>query len=479
VTYIADTGNDCIRAVDASGNVSTLVAGGDQFAGPNGLALDAGNNLLFFADTKNHAVLAVSLFGPPKPSVVVRALQQPSRLAVHSSGHLAITTLSSHAVYLVLVGCKSPGLTCTCQYGGNSVFSLTSGPCVFVIGEEHSCGHVDGPASRVRFCNPSGLAFNGEGALFIADTQNDAIRVLVLPPDAEAQGNSPHPADMLASLTAARVATLAVGRKPKSGPGKQGDGKHDDDDDDDGASPDKSPHRRALSRLYLEGLPRGHAIDQSGLADATAAPVHSSVLARPKRGPASDGSDTSMILRKPVDLAVSPDGTRLFVADTERHRVVLFGSITEAIAGGAGPGYTDGSALQARFDLPSGIAAVTGLFVLVADPHRNVIRSLVQVESSAWTAGSAPQTHRAWFLPLLMVVSLSVLVLFFVGRVLRRKPSCQSALSTTSLTSTMRHLCMRIARAFPVRQRLTRHREAYAMAPPYQRVPRSYLETSF
>ncbi len=57
------------------------------------------------------------------------------------------------------------------------------------------------------------------------------------------------------------------------------------------------------------------------------------------------------------------------------HQVVLFAEGPgKVITGATSPGYQDGDALSAKFDLPSGLCAVSASLVYVADPHRNVIR---------------------------------------------------------------------------------------------------------
>ncbi len=73
IVYVADTGNDRVRKIDASFNVTTITgtgspgfagdggpAGQAQLSGPAGLALDA-SGTLYICDVQNQRVRAVSV----------------------------------------------------------------------------------------------------------------------------------------------------------------------------------------------------------------------------------------------------------------------------------------------------------------------------------------------------------------------------------------------------------------------------------
>ncbi len=80
--FIADTGNDRIRKVDTSGNISTVAGTGTPgFSGdggpatsaqlnfPAGIAVDSSGNL-FIADAENHRIRKVEAAAAPTPSLV-------------------------------------------------------------------------------------------------------------------------------------------------------------------------------------------------------------------------------------------------------------------------------------------------------------------------------------------------------------------------------------------------------------------------
>jgi sugar lactone lactonase YvrE len=100
-------------------------------------------------------------------------------------------------------------------------------------------------------------------------------------------------------------------------------------------------------------------------------------------GASGDGGPaTAAQLYHPRDVEISPDG-RLFIADTENHKVRavdLTTGIITTVAGTGLPGATGdgGDALQATFHRPFGIAFDTAGDLYIADTLNNVIRKVVQ-----------------------------------------------------------------------------------------------------
>jgi DNA-binding beta-propeller fold protein YncE len=100
-------------------------------------------------------------------------------------------------------------------------------------------------------------------------------------------------------------------------------------------------------------------------------------------GASGDGGPaTAAELYHPRDIEISPDG-RLFIADTENHKVRavdLTTGIITTVAGTGTPGATGdgGDALQASFDRPYGIAFDAAGNLYIADTLNNVIRKVVQ-----------------------------------------------------------------------------------------------------
>ena len=125
--YIADTGNNVIRAMDSDGNVTTY-AGGEEgctlgtlkqvrFSQPTGLYYADG--VLYVADSGNHRIVAIE----------------------------------------------------------NGMVTLVAG--AQLTGDAAVEGdYLDGKAEEARFANPQGIAVDDAGAVYVADTGNSAVRVI-------------------------------------------------------------------------------------------------------------------------------------------------------------------------------------------------------------------------------------------------------------------------------------------------------------
>ncbi|MFH2097496.1 MAG: FG-GAP-like repeat-containing protein [bacterium] len=105
-TYVADTGNNVIRKIDNSGNISTYAGSGHygfynaagtlaEFAAPRGLAFDSGGNL-YIADTDNSLIRKVDIYRSVS-TVVSGTVNKPEGLAVFGS-YLYIADTGNNAV---------------------------------------------------------------------------------------------------------------------------------------------------------------------------------------------------------------------------------------------------------------------------------------------------------------------------------------------------------------------------------------------
>ena len=182
--YIADTGNDRVRRVDAATGLITTVAGtGEEgFSGdggpatqaaldePHGLAFGGAGNL-YIADTGNDRVRRVDAatglittvagtgeegFSGDGGPATQAALDEPHGLAFGGAGNLYIADTGNDRVRRVDA---ATGLITTVAGTGEEGFSGDGGP-----------------ATQAALDEPSGLAFDGAGNLYIADTRNSRVR---------------------------------------------------------------------------------------------------------------------------------------------------------------------------------------------------------------------------------------------------------------------------------------------------------------
>ena len=174
--YVADAGNHKIRKISAAGIVTTI-AGGDWesaansgFAGfspgsvPVSIAVDASGNI-FVADSgvgsirKITASGLVSAFTAPGAGIFsvhglihTSALSAPSSLAIDAHGNIYATN--------------------TC-----SIVKITADGVIKVLaGAQHACGSSDGAGVAAGFQNPTGLALDAAGNIYVADSGNHTIR---------------------------------------------------------------------------------------------------------------------------------------------------------------------------------------------------------------------------------------------------------------------------------------------------------------
>lgn len=177
---ISDTLNHALRLVSvATGTISTVAgtgvrgSGGDngpasaaQLAFPQGVAVDPVQGTIYFADSENHRVRAVwasglistvaggGVRGDAWPATSA-ALVSPQGVAIDTFGRLFVSEPTRHVVRAVI----------------DSYISTFAG----TSGAEGWSGD-NGPASSARLRSPAGLAVDAMGSVFIADTGNSLVR---------------------------------------------------------------------------------------------------------------------------------------------------------------------------------------------------------------------------------------------------------------------------------------------------------------
>jgi sugar lactone lactonase YvrE len=173
---VADQGNGTIRKLTLAGVVTTQAgvagmfgsvdgaAGKARFNGPFGLALDA-IGTLYVSDRGNHTIRTVApdgqvttvaggagMAGSKDDSATDARFNMPNGLAFDHAGDLFIA-----------------------DAGNDTIRELSAaGQVTTVAGTPGTAGSADGAAAL--FNNPSGLAIDGAGDLFVADHNNATVR---------------------------------------------------------------------------------------------------------------------------------------------------------------------------------------------------------------------------------------------------------------------------------------------------------------
>jgi sugar lactone lactonase YvrE len=173
VLHIADTGNNAVRSLTASGEAGSLV---DGFNAPAGIAVDNDGNI-YVADTENHAIRKITtdgavtllagsgdsaLSGTTDATGTAARFNHPKGVAVDASNYIYVADSGNHSIRYI-------------RPSDNYVGTLAG-----VAGVP---GCVDGPEEFARFRNPEGIAVDGvllsgsaDGSLYVADTGNSSIR---------------------------------------------------------------------------------------------------------------------------------------------------------------------------------------------------------------------------------------------------------------------------------------------------------------
>ena len=234
--YIADSGNNAVRKVDASGTMTTVAGSGlEGFAGdngpaasalldtPTGIAVDASNNL-YIADSHNQRIRMVNAqgvistiagngaaeFSGDNGPATSAGLFLPEAIAVDAAGNLYIADTGNHRIRKV-----SQGMVSTVAGDGEQIYSGDGGAAIaagldsptsvavdannnLYIADSHNqrirmvnvqgvIGTVAGNGSRgysgdsgsaaqARLAAPTGVAVDGAGNIYIADSGNNVIR---------------------------------------------------------------------------------------------------------------------------------------------------------------------------------------------------------------------------------------------------------------------------------------------------------------
>ena len=160
--YVADMENNTIRKITVAGVVTTFATS----SWPTGIAVDSGGNV-YVADGSPNTIRKITAAGvvtlvagsaggggSTDGTGADARFATPRGMAVDSSGNLYVADSRNHTIRKI----TSAGVV--------STFAGTAG----------SSGSADGTGAAARFWEPSAVAFDPSGNVYVADTYNDTIR---------------------------------------------------------------------------------------------------------------------------------------------------------------------------------------------------------------------------------------------------------------------------------------------------------------
>jgi streptogramin lyase len=355
--YVADTHNHTIRKITPAGQVTTLAGSAGHPGSADGTGSAArfsrpsgvavnANGRVFVADTDNQLIRRIS------PAGVVATIAGTAGVTGTNDGTGAAARLN--VPYGVAV--DGAGNVYVADTYNHTIRKSTSAGAVSTLaGLAGSAGRRDGTGSVGRFSYPTGVAADGSGNVYVADYSNNAIR----------------------KVTPAGVVTTLAGLAGGSG----------------------SANGAALSARF--NYPAGVAVDRDGhvyVADfqnQTIRKIASTGTVTTLAGTAgaygsSNGTGSAARFFGPAGVAVDAAGN-VFVAEFRNHtirKITPAGAVT-TFAGLAGAsGSINGTGAVARFSSPLGVAVDSQGNVYVTDTYNHTIRKITPARAVTRLAGS-------------------------------------------------------------------------------------------
>ena len=397
--YVADTNNNAIRKITPGGVVSTLAGGNGagsadgtgsaaKFHEPRGIALDAAGNL-YVADYENNTVRkvtaagvvttlagAVNTPGNVNGQGAAARFMSPNGIAVDTTGNIYVADAGGRAIRKISptglvstlaggtggtfgeprgVAVDASGTVLVADYSAHVLWKVTaSGVVTKFAGTAPTPGSTDGTATALLNA-PSGIALDGAGTLYVADTANNTIRKV---------------------STAGAVTTVAG----QAGRSSSVDGKG-------AAARFEEPYAVATDGTYVYLADHTDHSIRKIAADGTV----TTLAGKAGSFGSADGTGASARFFAPAGIAADSAGT-VYVADTTNATVrkISPAGVVTTLAGTAGSkGTTDGIGAAARFAAPSGVAVDSVGNVYVVDSEASTLRKITPAGVVSTLAGSA------------------------------------------------------------------------------------------
>ncbi len=173
--YVADVDNNQIRKITSGGLVTTLAGNttpgsnnangiAASFRGPYGVAVDASGNV-YVADTGNNLIRKIT---PSGDVTTLAGSGNPD--STNGTG----TAASFNNSYGIAV--DASGNVYVADSGNNLIRKITPTGKVTTLAGSGVASDLDGTGIAAAFYNPRGIALDASGNIYVADTDNQLIR---------------------------------------------------------------------------------------------------------------------------------------------------------------------------------------------------------------------------------------------------------------------------------------------------------------
>lgn len=302
-----------------------------SFDEPFGVAVDTKGNI-YIADHLNNLVRKITpdgvvttlagsgSIGKQDGTGTAASFNNPTGIAVDVAGNIYVADVSNNLVRKIT---PSGVVTTLAGTGGN--------------------GSVNGPGSQATFSNPSGIAVDGAGNVYIADLSNNLVRKIT-------------PGGV--------VSTLA------------GSGYSGDDDGTGTAATFNEPNGLAVDpqgNVYVSDL------GDNTIRKITPAGVVTTIAGSGKVGK-TDGQGTAASFNQPFGIAIDENGN-LYIADTgnEEIREISSSGLVSTVAGNGTRGSNNDVGSLTTFYQPTGVISDGAGDIYIADEFNHLIRKVVTI----------------------------------------------------------------------------------------------------
>ena len=174
--YVADTENNRIRKITSAGVGSTLAGSGtaEEFEfNPHGIAVDSSDNL-YVADKANNRIRKITSAGVVTTGVVTstpvgeKQFYHPEGVAVDSSDNVYVADTGNNLIRKITFTTSNDVITAT-------VSTIAGTGTATAVGVD-----PDGTGTAATFNNPTGVAVDSSDNLYVADYGNNRIRKIAI-----------------------------------------------------------------------------------------------------------------------------------------------------------------------------------------------------------------------------------------------------------------------------------------------------------